>query len=120
MLCGKTTLSHAEAVRGVTGENEVLHSADFAGRFARWLAVLASHPAVSNAKSRIESLYTQLESYDMLDQIEVVSARLFANSATGKAYRGANADRRLLRELALKLPASAIIHIRNHGLPLGS
>ncbi|HEU4697793.1 MAG TPA: tetratricopeptide repeat protein, partial [Gemmatimonadales bacterium] len=60
--------------RGVTGKHLHLHSTNFAGLYARWLARTATITRDQNAMTKIATLASEIERYDRVDQDEILRA----------------------------------------------
>jgi DNA-binding SARP family transcriptional activator/tetratricopeptide (TPR) repeat protein len=85
-----------------------------AGPFARWLAITcADHPYQERAASILSEMEAELDSFDTLDQIEILCARL---------QHGCNdVDRHLveLQERVRQVPDTALAQLRVCGIPVG-
>jgi tetratricopeptide (TPR) repeat protein len=85
-----------------------------AGPFARWLAITcADPPHQSQAASILAEMTGNLDSFDALDQIEILCARL---------QHGSDDIDRLLEELHIRtrrVPETALTSLRVCGIPVG-
>jgi hypothetical protein len=85
-----------------------------AGPFARWLAIsCADPPHQERAALILAEMEADLDSFDALDQIEILCARL---------QHGTNDVDRLLEELHLRsgrVPETALASLRVCGIPVG-
>lgn len=73
-ICGKK----AEAIReadSAIGASPTLYARSFAGPFARWLSILGSEQGSGWLESLVEDYFSKLESFDALDQAEILCAR---------------------------------------------
>ena len=118
MLCSKPVQAYAEAERGISGDFFNLQSNGYAGAYARWLAVLSSKRAIESALERVDTLYARLEDYDIIDQLEIVAARLRMKGNDERVRERMRAGR-ILRELAIRLPPTAVAQLPRLGIQLG-
>jgi hypothetical protein len=85
-----------------------------AGPFARWLAVTCTDgPYQDRAASILSEMEANLESFDALDQIEILCARL---------HHGSDNIEKVLEELQLRtrrVPETALTSLRVCGIAVG-
>ncbi len=111
-ICGK----RAEATRvaeNTIGKNPTLYARAFAGPFARWLSVVGSEQSLEWMRSLVEDYFKRLETFDALDQAEILCARRRL-----QGYHGASDAETLLRlRISLaSLPASVQPPLRALGM----
>jgi tetratricopeptide (TPR) repeat protein len=116
MLCGRSTQAFNEAEKGISGQNDKLHSTAYAGPYARWIAVLAGVRPVADAEARIEALFEAIDTYDALDRVEIAAARLLIRNGIGGKVNFR--ERQRLRELCLRIPPAALAQLSLLGLTL--
>lgn len=74
-LTGQSTDALAAAREGLDYRSLTLHSASFAGLFARWLAMTSSGPEERRAAGVcLDSIVSNLDRHDALDQVEILCA----------------------------------------------
>jgi DNA-binding SARP family transcriptional activator/tetratricopeptide (TPR) repeat protein len=120
-LAGRSGAARNEALIGLSGEHHVLHASSHAGAFARWLALTATSASAVEAMSRIEPLFTRVESFDALDQVEILGARRVLRERHLKnLFRPGlvRREERLLRDKILLLPPPTLRQLCTLGLPV--
>jgi DNA-binding SARP family transcriptional activator/type II secretory pathway predicted ATPase ExeA/tetratricopeptide (TPR) repeat protein len=74
-LTGQSAAALAAAREGLDYRSLTLYSASFAGLFARWLAMTSSAPDERRAAGVcLESIVSQLDRHDAVDQVEILCA----------------------------------------------
>jgi hypothetical protein len=121
MLVGKRAAALAEATRGMTGALQKLQARAFAGDFARWSVVIGGGNRDSQVEIKLDQLYSELERYDLIDQVEILAARQLITeglNGKGKGRRRTGKDNGLLSELAATLPPASRAQLGLLGLPI--
>lgn len=120
MLTGKASAAKVEAATALHGRHYELHADGKAGGFARWIAVTATTQQLSEAFQRLDELRARLDTYDLLDQIEILAALRLLRQRGGKTYKSMDVlrDDKLLLEKAMMTPAPALQLIARLGLPV--
>lgn len=100
--------------QAIFGHEMRLLCSALAGTFARWLAITCDGPPhQERAASILSDMEAELNSFDALDQIEILCARL---------HHGSDDVDRLLEELHLRtgqIPETALASLRVCGIPVG-
>jgi hypothetical protein len=85
-----------------------------AGMVARWVARTASHTGRDDeANDLINRLCSEIESFDLLDQAEIVCSRIWLGDQGGTTCKG---DRELLTARLARLPAAVEGQLRRLGI----
>jgi type II secretory pathway predicted ATPase ExeA/tetratricopeptide (TPR) repeat protein len=85
-MLGRTEEAIIEGRRGTQGDNAQLHMDFYIGPFARWTArSVTTADSSKSALRRIEKLAENLNSYDAIDQAEILNARCYLESRNNQA-----------------------------------
>jgi len=105
LLLGRNQEAHLVGSAAIGLTNPVLHSAFFAGMFARWLALTSLRTTKqASALAQIEQMKLHLSTFDALDQLEILcSAHLLR---ANRPERVSAAPEPILEKLA-HLPEAA-------------
>ena len=76
MTIGRKSAALAEARQGTSGEHHELHARGFAGPFARWVSLTTDSRGTKPALERVRGLMSKLDSFDEVDQVEILGAVL--------------------------------------------
>jgi DNA-binding SARP family transcriptional activator/tetratricopeptide (TPR) repeat protein len=114
LLCSGNHTEASEAAAQVVREpGSTLHSAGFAGPFARWISHLSKIGGPDRAVKRtIQNLLPLLGTYDALDQVEVLCAAQ-AMEVTGNGQGRGYDD--LIQERLRRLPSEVASHLKRVG-----
>jgi len=110
LMAGEDSAAMLSAERGFaqTSVEPLAHA--FVGTTARWRARVAAHIGDSElASKRLEQLVESLRSFDMIDQAEIVSAKLWLGRKMGEDWSD---GRRMLAELLAVLPPAVEDQLR--------
>ena len=115
-LTGQTAAAVATAREAFDYESLTLHSASFAGLFARWLAIASiTRMEKCAAGACLDSIMSNLDRYDVLDQAEIVCACLHL----GVTQSGERLNlRRILAERLGRLPIPLADQLARFGFHL--
>jgi DNA-binding SARP family transcriptional activator/tetratricopeptide (TPR) repeat protein len=99
-LLGRKRKALSAARDATSGENQILHSLGWAGRFARWVAMIGiADNRKQEAAKQLDAIVTDFDRYDALDRVEIAGAYLLLNGPKGR-------DAGWLRESAITLLSS--------------
>jgi DNA-binding SARP family transcriptional activator/tetratricopeptide (TPR) repeat protein len=101
LLCGQAESAFRLASRTFDQCGYVVHTRAYCGPIARWAALIYLRRHDFGAKVLLDGLYVHLKDHDMIDQAEILAARIGVFSLEGKdCYE----ERRLLAEKLVMLP----------------
>jgi tetratricopeptide (TPR) repeat protein len=84
-MLGRISEALQEGRRGTEGTNSQLHMDFCAGPYARWLARTGEYGLMTKAtQERLDVLVLNLESYDVMDQADILNARCWLSSRDGQ------------------------------------
>jgi hypothetical protein len=113
-LTGQFTAALTSAREGLDYKSLTLHSASFAGLFARWLAVTARTPEERHsARLYLDSIISNLDRHDALDQVEILCACVHIEAGR---FGGDVEMRRILKAKLAKLPLAITDQLIRLGL----
>ncbi|MBA3445071.1 MAG: AAA family ATPase [Gemmatimonadales bacterium] len=113
-LAGQHLDAFAVARQAIGEPYPVLYSDFFAGGFARWLALSTEGTfAEAEARNQIDRMARSLETFDAIDQVEVLCAGTVLGNASGNALSDSS---RLIRVKLGYLPPATTQHLTRLGV----
>jgi DNA-binding SARP family transcriptional activator/tetratricopeptide (TPR) repeat protein len=83
-VLGKPLDAEEAGHRGTSGENNQAHADFYVGSYARWIArISASAGDLRSGHERLDALLLSLSSYDAIDQVEILSAKIWLTARSG-------------------------------------